>query len=166
MGIDFLHRRKWAEALAFFEQAIALDSQDFDAHFGAGLCSEKLGNHSPAEGWYATCVALRPDDAPSWFNRGVIALWNGDLELSKSRFVRRTALTPNDPMPVMNLAFVAVRERRYEAAIDGFTRAIQMGSTMTQLYFARAKAKRLAGDKAGAENRPPERSFSRANRRE
>ncbi len=83
----------------------------------------------------------RIDRAGTLINRGVMKLRSLAFEEARADFDASIALTPRIGEAWVNLGAVSVGERRYQAALDDLTRAIELGlKEPEKAYFNRALA--------------------------
>jgi len=71
LGRSLLHKGEVSAAVREFRRAMELRPQDFWPQFYEGVCAYRLGDHATAAAAFRTCVALVPDRAECFCNRGL-----------------------------------------------------------------------------------------------
>lgn len=80
MGYIHLVKLKlYREAINYFNQAIAVDSNYFEAYFNKGYCLELLGDITNAEEEYKRCLEIKPDYTPAALGLGRV---RGELDIN------------------------------------------------------------------------------------
>lgn len=67
-AIEMERRHKWAEAIALYDEALALDPNFTDARFNRGTVRDTLGEVREAEADYVAVSARAPNDPDLWLN--------------------------------------------------------------------------------------------------
>jgi tetratricopeptide (TPR) repeat protein len=150
LGEEQAANGSFTEALVSFSEAIHLDPRNYRIWLETGVCHERLGEDALAESCFSTCIALRPDYAPGWYDRGSVALKQGKPGQAAHDLDQAIRLRPGSPDPVINRAIADQLLGRPDLAVEGFTRAMSMGTNSTRLFFMRSLARAAAGDAQGA----------------
>lgn len=69
-GIKYAREKRYAEALAGFEEAVRLQPNSVPAHFNLAACYEGIGDPLKAIGIYNRILRFRPDDSDCYHNLG------------------------------------------------------------------------------------------------
>ena len=72
-GLDFAELGQYTEALACFDQAVALNPDDASAWNNRGIILGELGRYSEALACFDKAVALNPDDPAAMEQPGYCA---------------------------------------------------------------------------------------------
>jgi serine/threonine protein kinase len=143
------------EALPLLQEATARDPGNFLAWFAQGYCHDLLAQHNDAVSCYTTCIALRPDFAPSRYNRGLARLWRNDASRQDGRLAladldETLRLDPGMVDAYVNRAIARQRLNDPRGAVADLTLALERRPELLRAYFMRAQARRQIGDAAGA----------------
>jgi serine/threonine protein kinase/tetratricopeptide (TPR) repeat protein len=148
-------RGEFREALAYLEEAVQRDPKDFSAWFVKGNCHHSLLHYDEAIACYSTCIALRPKFHWAWYDRGLVRLGSGraanDLKGAVMDFDQMLALQPDLAEAYLNRALADEGLGRYNEAIQDLTKALELGSPCTEVYFLRAAVREKAHDLKGAQ---------------
>jgi serine/threonine protein kinase/tetratricopeptide (TPR) repeat protein len=139
------------EAIPLLREAARQDPQDFWAWLLLGHCYDRLNSHGDATACYTACVALWPEDGWAHFNRGLARARLGDRDGAHADFQDAVRLLPDEWEPYVNRGISLLDRKDHAGAIADFTKALDLGAPWTRVYFLRARAKELAGDRRGAE---------------
>ncbi len=162
-------QNRYAEAVAEYKKAIAVNPNAVDLHFRLGRAL-LLESHDPqtldqAAAEFEAELRVSPEDSACEFQLGQIALAKGDSVEAKSHFERALSLSPDFVQALIALGKLSPREK----AVELLTRATQLQPTNESAHYALLTAYRNAGemDKAKAEKeildrlqKPPEGEFS------
>ena len=99
---------------------------------------------------YDRAIALEPDDADAYHNRGIAKDAQGDYAAAIADFNRAIALEPDDADAYHNRGIAKDAQGDYAAAIADFDRAIALEPDDADVYHNRGVAKAEQGDYAGA----------------
>ena len=94
LGVAYSTLGRWRDAVAAFQQATRLQSDNAQAHYNLGVAYDNLGRLQEAVAAFQQAIRLRPKDAQAHYNLGVTYLMLGDQE---SAFKEYTILKPLDP---------------------------------------------------------------------
>jgi superkiller protein 3 len=98
-----------AQAESAFEQALALQPQDFWPNFHLGICAFRLGRIHDALSAFRICIALNPDRAECFYNCALAHAALGhtaDAERNYARAVSLDAALASVPLnPGASLTF-------------------------------------------------------------
>lgn len=85
---------RFAEALACYDRAAALDPRDPYIHLNRGITLQALLRYGDAVAAYDRALALAPHFAPGWTDRGLALQHQGRLEEAVASFRHAQALDP------------------------------------------------------------------------
>jgi len=95
MGSLCMEQGRWAEALEWFSQVIALKPSDADVLEKCGACALASGDLPRAKSCLERALALRPADANLWYEAGGAFAASGEPEEALARFEQCLALEPS-----------------------------------------------------------------------
>ncbi len=111
-GVAFLQHEYTAEALAFFEQAIALNSSQSGAYYNAGIIYLSNNQFNEARTYLEKAVQLDPSDANAWNNLGVVAGQQEKYDEARTYFEKTLSLQPYHLLALQNLVKLYVYQNR------------------------------------------------------
>jgi Flp pilus assembly protein TadD len=149
-GLCLGRLNRHAEAVACFEQAIALSADFGPAWFNRGASLERLGETAQAETSYARAAEIHPQNAQAWANLAYLAARRGDTAAASVHGRRALDLQPDLPT-----AEIALAESEMATPARAETRLRAMLSRDLDL-LNRGIALSLLGDALDAQDRPPE----------
>jgi tetratricopeptide (TPR) repeat protein len=144
-----------SEAAGLLREVVAADPGNFAALFLMGNCrlddySDRPGHEADAVASYSACIALRPDFAGGWFNRGLAYLRKRDYDEAEADFTRAAKLRPRWTEAYVHRALAREGQRRYPEALEDLDRAVELGAPSTRVYYMRAALRSSLGDRGGA----------------
>jgi tetratricopeptide (TPR) repeat protein len=105
MGLCYKHLERPEDAVKVFSEALERDPEHIDAALNLAQLYFESGIHS-ARQLIKGVVGRRPEVASAWFNLGVLALADGDVEGARSAWERAAELDPNDERTQTSLKMV------------------------------------------------------------
>jgi serine/threonine protein kinase/Flp pilus assembly protein TadD len=155
VGAEHAIHGHYRQAVLLLERAERLDPGGYWAWYLSGFCYDRLGRDVAALTSYTTCIALRPDRAAAWFNRGLVSLKRKDYRRAMADFDRVVVLLAGRTDTHLADAYLnrGITEKelgQYPEAIRDLTNALEFGAPYTRIYFARAEAREHVGDREGA----------------
>jgi tetratricopeptide (TPR) repeat protein len=122
---SILHaRQRYAEAIACFDQAIALDADYAEAHYNRGGSMLALGRLDQAIASYRRALDIDPDFAPAHFNCGLALQQAGRLAEAAAHYRRAVATEPGYGRARAALGALLLRIGEREAAIAHLEQAL------------------------------------------
>lgn len=151
-AISLLMGHEYTAAEASLRELVRKDPGNFTAAFLYGLAQRGCLRPEMAEDHFSACIALRPDLAQSWYQRGVCRLAMKDYSGAAEDFTEALRIEPRNPAALFSRA-LAVRElpNGVSAAIADLTASIEAGFRETRVYFVRAALHQSAGNVDEAE---------------
>ncbi|MEQ8381411.1 MAG: tetratricopeptide repeat protein [Coleofasciculus sp. A1-SPW-01] len=139
-GLLFLSGNNYEKAIASYDQAIALNSDNYKAWFIRGITLGNLERYEEAIASFDQCIALVPDDYAAWFIRGITL---GNLERYEEAvaiFDKAIDLNSDDYAAWFIRGITLSNLERYEEAIASFDQAIALNPDFYQAWFIRGNA--------------------------
>src|SRR5712691_11237540 len=129
-----------AEALASFEQALAISPTCLPALYNRGVMLANLDRHAEAVESYDRALKTDPAHAKALNNRGVALASLDRYEDAIASFDRALALRPDFAEALLNRGLTLADLGRYEDAILDYDRALTIDPGYAEALFNRATA--------------------------
>mmetsp|Transcript_37645 Transcript_37645/g.111342 ORF Transcript_37645/g.111342 Transcript_37645/m.111342 type:complete len:770 (-) Transcript_37645:253-2562(-) len=130
------------DALARYQQAVALNPRCAAAHYNLGVITSEMRQYDAALQHYERAIAIQPNYAQALCNVGVIYKERGDLELAVGCYERALAASPNFSIVQVNLAIALTDlgtkvkvEGRLDTAIELYERALSYHPKYTDAMY-------------------------------
>ena len=114
------------DALADFNQALALNSRVPKVWFNKGTVLAQLGQGDSAYACLERAIELKPDYAEAISNRGALKLQRGDATGAVSDLSRALAIDPQLRDAYANRALAYFSQHQYESQVDDLRRALAL----------------------------------------
>ena len=150
MGLVALQRRRFREALAWFEQALALRPDDAMLHNHIGCAYRNAGLHEAAERHLLRARALAPHAFEPACNLGLLRASRHDIAGARAAYEEAARIDPSRPEPLHGLAHLLVDTHCLPAAIAAFDQLCARDPDDRAAWFGKTLALLLAGDLAQA----------------
>jgi tetratricopeptide (TPR) repeat protein len=125
LGTALQELKRHDEALAAFDEAIALDQAHRSAHYNRGLCLLKLKRPAEALAGFDRQLALQPQHIPALISRGNALQMLGRLEEALQSFDQLIALDPASSDALYNRGNVLRDMRRLDEARSSYELALR-----------------------------------------
>jgi tetratricopeptide (TPR) repeat protein len=131
LGLIYLQRRNYAEAISRFEKAVEIDASDPDPHFQLGKIAREQGRHEDALRHFQACAAQDPKHSSSEVVRelGAANFQLGHTELALSQLQDYVDRREYDAEGQYWLGMVLKRVERREEARAAFQKSVEAAST-------------------------------------
>jgi serine/threonine protein kinase/Tfp pilus assembly protein PilF len=140
----------WIEAASLFEQAVASDSRHYWSWLLLGDARTRLGQDDRAEGGFNACIALKPDLAMAYFNRGLCRHRLNRFDEAVLDFTSAMERGADPAAALLARGQSHAASRAWDIAEADYTAAIKFDSKETRLYFLRADVRAANGNAEGA----------------
>jgi tetratricopeptide (TPR) repeat protein len=124
LGAIFGQTGRKVEAANANQKAVALSTQDAEAHYNLGNTLQALGRLQEAEASYTEAIVLKPDFAKAHSNLGNTLQEQGRLEEAKASYTQAIALKPDFVEAHYNLGNTLQALGRLQEAEASYTEAI------------------------------------------
>jgi len=148
LGVIHSLAKRHEEAIAAYEQAIALDPKYAAPHNGLGYMYSALGRHEEAIAAYEQAIALDPKDAYPHNGLGNMYSALGRHEEAVAAYEQAIALDPQDATPHNGLGTVYRDLGRHEEAIVAYQQAIALDPQNATSHASLAACYRKLGQEA------------------
>ena len=143
-GGEAFRAGKLEEAQKEFQEALRLEPETSEAHFGMGMISQQKGLLDEAAVSYRRAIQADPSNTNAMFNLGSIHIFQHDFEQGINMFKLLSELTPEDPQVFLNLGSAYLSSGQSESAISALEDALGLDPNYVkaQILMAQAKQKR------------------------
>lgn len=152
--------KRYADAVAVFDQALALNAENTDALYNRSLAKEKMGDFVAAEADLRAVLKLQPENATVLNALGYMVLNNSTERYAEAESLIRQAnkLHPDDPAIMDSMGWVLFRTNKLDEAELWLRKAYgklvdpEIASHLVEVLSARGKtaeAKTLLQDMLG-----------------
>lgn len=125
-GTSNMAGRKYAEALAAFEEAVKLNPQDANLYYYLGVSSYFTGDSAKAEGYLEKAAELNPEDPEIYFNLGINRFSLGDYKGAVESLKKAAGLSPGDGEINSLLGTAAYLDGDFSLARSGLSLAAEI----------------------------------------
>ncbi len=134
-GLALEHRGAYERALAYFREAVLLDSALAVVPYEMGIVYRQLGQYEHAVVALREAIRLQPDFVDSYNQLGITYFEVGDYQRACFVFEAATELEPGNPHHFYNLGQAYKMLGRLEEAVQAFTRALHLNPNYQAARF-------------------------------
>ncbi|QDU22613.1 serine/threonine-protein kinase [Urbifossiella limnaea] len=149
-GAQLARGGRHRDAIPHLTEATRQDPSNLSAWFVRGTAHLALEQNELAAVCFAACVALRPDFAPAWQNRGVALARVRQFPAARADYDRALDLAPTRGEVYVLRAGLRDAAGDLKGAHDDLTAALAAGVSPVRVHFLRAAVRDRLGDTAGA----------------
>ncbi|MDQ7783904.1 MAG: tetratricopeptide repeat protein [Desulfomonilaceae bacterium] len=125
-GGELMKARRYPEAIALFEKALAIQPESHEIHGNLGSASLGQGRAGQAVKYFQKAIELKPDSAKAQMELGNAYLKLGKTSEAVTHYERARGLTPRSAVPLVGLANVLHLVGKPEEAVAAYRRAIDL----------------------------------------
>ena len=133
-GMRYSSQGKYSEAAIQFSNALKVDKNYADAHYGLAKAYLHLGRFGPAYAELARTVDLQPSNCRARLDLGSLLLAGGKIDAAKMQANAVTTMEPNDPDLHALLSGIAFRNGQKDVALTEMQRALQLDPSRAGFY--------------------------------
>ncbi|HTK10403.1 MAG TPA: tetratricopeptide repeat protein [Ktedonobacteraceae bacterium] len=137
-GNEYLQQHDYTRAMADFEQALSLDSQNASAWSGLGHVYLRQGDRAHAIEQFTRAIAYDPRNGAHYGSRGIAYFRQGNYTLALADFDRAIALDPKDALAYSLRGRTYVAQQNDALALDDLNKAIALNPEDVDAYHTRA----------------------------
>ena len=126
------------EAIASYDQAVAIKPDKHEAWYNRGVALSALGRNEEAIASYDEVLALKPDYYRAWDNRGDVLVNLKRYEEAIASYDLAIAINPEYRFPWKSRAVVLTRLGQFEAAHENFDQALMLQPDFANAYYNKA----------------------------
>lgn len=149
-GNELLSQDQYAKALVHYRKALRLDPKLFWAHIGEGACQVGLSRNIDARGSYTAAIAIWPEVAFAYYNRGLVSLQLGDADAAMEDLNKAAEITPEYPELYWQRARAYQMKNHPADGLRDLEEALRLGVAETKILFLRSDLHTQAGDTISA----------------
>lgn len=142
--------RRWREALPIWQRAVQEQPRQVWVWYGLANCQLQLGQTARAVASLTACIALEPEFAEGYFQRGAALLGAKDYAAALIDFGRALELRPERNDALVNRALALLGENCEAEAVACLNTALAREPQRSRWYFIRARAHDRLQDREGA----------------
>jgi tetratricopeptide (TPR) repeat protein len=150
VGRSLFRAAKVEEAKEEFQQAIDMEPGSFWPNFYQMLCDYRLKQFDEAVKRAYACVALAPNRAECFYNRGLAQQALGQQSAALKDFDRALKLEPTLAVASLHRGMVFVEQRRFADATQALTDALDHGADPAQVHYQWALLHLVRQDRTAA----------------
>jgi tetratricopeptide (TPR) repeat protein len=136
-GNTFYFEKQYKEAITFFNKAIELKPDYFDAWLNRGIALGDLDCDKEALVSYNRAIELNPNDSDAWFVRGIVLGRLGCHKKALVSYDKAIELNPNDSKIWLNRGNVLSNLDRDKEALVSYDKAIELKSDIHIVWDVR-----------------------------
>ncbi len=124
-------------ALAFYDQAIAVDPAYTAAHFNKGIALRQLGRYDEELEAFNQTIAINPSYAEAHFQRGFALQELNRYDEALTAWDQALALNPAHVASYFNKGIALQKLRRYSEALTAFDQLLAINPAYADVHFNR-----------------------------
>ncbi|KAF8638861.1 hypothetical protein AX17_001917 [Amanita inopinata Kibby_2008] len=133
-------------AVTFFQSALRVDPQHYNAWYGLGTCYLRMSKIRLAEYHYRRAVEIHPRNAVLWGCVGMAVERRGDMDNALILFDKAVGLSPENALVRYRRAKILVSMKQFEPAIEDLEYLRNTSPEESNVIFQLAKVYRQLGD--------------------
>ncbi len=134
-GVALLDAGKPAEAVSYFEAAIALDPREAKYHHSLGNAWLDQDRVEEALPHFAEAIRRQPGYARAWYNYGRALFRRGDASGATERFERARQLDPGLAVAHSSLGNVYFQQDKPERALPHYREALRLDPALVEAHY-------------------------------
>jgi protein O-mannosyl-transferase len=147
-ALDGVGRRD--EAIAEYEQALAINPAGYQARVNLGKVLIETGRPKQAAEQLTEALRIRPGLPDTLLNLGVALAQQGQLDDAAARFTEAAKANPRDARALYNLGHLRELEGRRDEARERYAAAVKLAPRYYEAHVALANLLSSGGDMKGA----------------
>jgi tetratricopeptide (TPR) repeat protein len=140
----------YIEAIATYEQAVAINPQLHEAWYNRGIALASLGQYQGAIESYNQALAIKLEDHDAWYSRGNALFQLGQSEEAIESYAQSIAMQPHNPAAWQNQGYTYYRWGKYPEAVHCYEQSIVCQPNKYDAWHNQGLAQFVAGNYAAA----------------
>ncbi|MEH1831708.1 MAG: tetratricopeptide repeat protein [Nostoc sp.] len=149
LGDECLEKGEYLNAIANYNQALLVQSNDVDLYYKRGFAHYQVGDYEAAIADYSQAIQINLYDAKSYNKRGLALSQLGRLEEAIHDYTQAIRINPNVAVAYKNRAEARSHVGDNQGAIEDYTQAIKINPDYADAYKNRGIARYLFGSQPG-----------------
>jgi tetratricopeptide (TPR) repeat protein len=134
-GIQAFQEGKLEEAIAAFEQVVALVPDFAEGYYNLGMARLRKGDPDSAVAMMQKAVELKPDLLKAYFGMGQAYIEKGEEEKAAEILQKAATLLPDDAKASLNLGALYFANNQDDLALDALLKARDLDPSLAQAYY-------------------------------
>ncbi len=139
-GLALQQQGKLAQARAIYESVLKANPRHFDSLHLLGVIEAQTGNHQAAVDMIGRAIAINPNEASAYFNRGSALMELQQLEAAVASYDQAIRIEANYVDAHFNRGNALKRLKQLDAAVASYDNAIHFKPDHFQAYYERGLA--------------------------
>ena len=144
--LKLIHARDYNTAIVLLKKRIEQNPRDYVGWWLQGDCSFAKQDFVNAQQAYTVCIALQPNTAIAYLNRGMARYSAASYESAANDYAKVASLAPSWNVSRFNRALALQKIGRVDDAIDALDKAIESGYVNVSVYRLRAELFETKGE--------------------
>ena len=136
-GNNYLKLGRYTEAVALYDQAIAINPTAASVWYNRGIALGYLSKYEESVASYERATAINPDYADAWSNRGVMLFKRGQYTEAVASCDKALSINSNDAMAWNNRGNALDELGQYTEALASYDKAIEIKPDYANARFNR-----------------------------
>jgi tetratricopeptide (TPR) repeat protein len=136
-GNSLFNMGRYEEAIESYDQAIAIQENNYGAWNSRGDSLSRLGRYEEAIVSYDSAIAIKIDLSEAWFSRGIVLDELGRYEEAVESYNRAVTINPDLYEAWLNRGWSLFNLRKYEESINSYDRAISFKADLHEAWYCR-----------------------------
>jgi Flp pilus assembly protein TadD len=134
-GNKLYAQQKFAEAVAAYEEAVALEPGNWGYRLNLGLSQKKAGQPEAALAAFRKAAELNPESYSANKETGEALAKAGQFAEARPFYEKAAALSPDDPDAQYNLGVCLINGGDSEAALPRFQKTVELKPDYAEAYY-------------------------------
>jgi len=135
MGICYIEKKEYADALRSFEAALAMNDQNCRTLQHMAWCEFLMAKYTPALEHIQKAITLKESDGDGYYIKGRILLATEKYPEAKEAFNRAIFHNQAKAIYLASLGVVNCLTKLYSEAFENFLKATQMENSLPEVWF-------------------------------
>ena len=135
LGVVLADRRQFAEAVAYYQKALAINANDAEAYYNMGVALAACGRTDEAIANYQRAVEIKSDYAAAHNNLGLALASRERLDEAMVQFQQALEIDPSYADAHNNLGNVLVNRGRIDQATAHYRTALELKPDYAEAHF-------------------------------
>jgi len=144
-GGEAFREGKLDEAEKEFQEALRLEPETSDAHFGMGMVYQQKGLLDEAAASYNRALQADPLNTSAMFNLGSISIFRHNFKEAIGTFKLLSKITPEDPQVFLNMGSAYMGLKQPGNAITALQEALRLDPNYAKAKILLTQAKQAKG---------------------